>query len=206
MNHHIKNIIFDWGGVLVDIDLKGCMHEFEKLGMTDVENKLIQFKDNMLAYESGRITTADFRQQIRDIIGKPLTNEAIDRAWISMLKTIPEYKLELLLKLNRQYKVYLLSNTNSLHWEYGSAHLFNYKGKGVEDMFRQVFLSHEMHCAKPSAEIFTKALAAASIHAEETLFIDDLQANCDAACSVGIDGQLYVPGTDLKELCLKILS
>lgn len=206
MNSKIKNIIFDWGGVLVDIDPKRCMHEFEKLGMTGVEEKLIEFKDNMLDYESGKTTTEAFRNQIREIIGKPLADEDINHAWLSMLKTIPEYKLELLLELNRRYSVYLLSNTNSLHWEYGSTHLFNYKGKGVGDMFRQVFLSNELHCAKPSAEIFVKALSAAGIEAEETLFIDDLQANCDAARSVGLDAQLYVPGTDLKDMCMKLLA
>ena len=200
IDNKIKNIIFDWGGVLINIDPAGCMAQFGKLGMKDVANAPIAFNDIMTAYETGIISTEEFRNEIRGIIGQHITNQQIDSAWNSMVLSVPEYKLQLLLELNRHYSVYLLSNTNSLHWASAAERVFKYKDFVLKDFFRQTFLSFEMKCKKPGKEIFTKALNEAGIKAEETLFIDDLKENCEAAQSVGINTLLYNQGQNLKEL------
>ena len=125
---YLKNIIFDLGGVLLDLDINRCMTEFEKVGLHDIRrwmtgtNELGFLKE----YERGDLTTPQFREKIREEAGRALSDKETDRVWNSMLKEIPEYKLELLLTLRKKYRLYLLSNTNDLHWEH-CADKFVYK-------------------------------------------------------------------------------
>lgn len=202
MNKNIKNIIFDWGGVLIDLNLEGCISAFEQAGASNVRemltgtNELGFFRD----YESGKITTAQFRDIVREHIGKPLTDKEIDYIWNTELLTIPEEKLHLLQKLSKHYRLFLLSNTNELHWNYGSEQAFLYKGKDIKDCFEQIFLSYRMQLAKPNPDIFRAALKEANLSPEETLFVDDAEINCQAAASIGIQAVHYTPGTDLSKL------
>ena len=96
--------------------------------------------------------------------------------------------------------VYLLSNTNSIHWDYVCKNAFNYHGFRMDDYFEETFLSYEMHLAKPDKAIFEKMLNDANLLPEETLFIDDLQANCKAAEEVGIHAHHYHIGDDLSKI------
>lgn len=202
MNPQIRNIIFDWGGVLIDLDTEGCIEAFRRLG-ADVKalltgtNELGVFS----AYESGALDTAGFHQEIRRIIGKEVSDEEIDKAWNTQLKSIPAGKLDLLLELKAHYNLYLLSNTNELHWLCGTK-AFRYKGHEVQDYFKQIFLSFRMHLAKPDPQIFLTALKEAGLKAEETLFVDDSPVNCQAAASAGLHTFHYVPGNDLNEIFL----
>lgn len=202
MNKTIRNIIFDWGGVLLDLDTDGCIQAFEEAGATDLRcllngtNELGFFHD----YECGTIDTPTFRREICQLIGKPLSDAEIDRLWNSELLSIPQEKLELLLRLQEKYNLYLLSNTNELHWEYGSSRAFLYQGKDIKNCFRKLFLSFRMKMAKPDPQIFHTALQDAGLRAEETMFIDDAEANCRAAASTGIQAVHYIPGTDLSKL------
>ena len=201
----IKNIIFDWGGVLIDLDFDRCQQTFEELGVGNLRQLVTGADENNLfkKYELGLITTAEFREEIRQLACRqqnseaPLTDEAIDKVWNSMVKTVPVEKLQLLSELRKHYSVFLLSNTNELHWEHASARVFHYGNLERDDFFQKIFLSYEMHLAKPSPEIFQTALAEAGLRAEETLFIDDSLANCEAAASVGLQTAHYIPGTDL---------
>ncbi len=200
MNPQICNIIFDWGGVLIDLDTEDCIKSFERLG-ADVKklltgtNELGVFR----AYESGMLDTACFRQEIRRLIGKYVPDEEIDKAWNTQLKSIPAEKLDLLLELNKRYNLYLLSNTNELHWRCG-AKAFDYKGNKVQDYFKRIFLSFRMRLAKPDTRIFSTALLEAGLKAEETLFIDDSDANCRAAASTGMHVCHYIVGDDLNKV------
>lgn len=202
MNTIIRNIIFDWGGVLLDLDIEGCIRAFEKAGATNVRsllngtNELGIFKD----YECGKIDTPTFRREICQLIGKQLPDTEIDCLWNSELLSIPQEKLALLLHLHTHYNLYLLSNTNELHWEHASPHVFLYQGKDIKTCFKQIFLSFRMGIAKPNPAIFRTALKEAGLLPEETLFIDDSETNCQAAASVGIQTAHYLPGTDLNKL------
>lgn len=202
MNSKIRNIIFDWGGVLLDLDTEGCIRAFEEAGATHVRqllngtNELGVFKK----YECGEIDTPTFRRELCRLIGKPLPDAEIDRLWNSELLSIPQEKLELLLRLQERYNLYLLSNTNELHWEYGSSHAFMYQGRDIKTCFRQIFLSFRMKMAKPGPQIFHTVLQDAGLQAEETLFIDDAEVNCQAAASTGIQTAHYIPGTNLSKL------
>lgn len=125
----IKNLIIDFGGVLIDLDRQRCLENFRKLGLPDVEVMLdlCHQQDFFQKYEKGLITSAEFREVIRGKIGKPVTDTRIDDAWNSFLVGIPTFKLDLLLELRKKYVVYLLSNTNEIHWQWSCLHAFRYK-------------------------------------------------------------------------------
>lgn len=182
----IKNIIFDWGGVLIHLDKQRCTEAFAKHGVEvsdEVTNPYGQRTD-LKDFELGLMTVDEFHETVRRIYAPTLSDEQIDEAWSALLLDIPEYKLDMLLNLKKQYRLFLLSNTNAVHWQVGRKR-FDYKGHKAEDYFDQIFLSHEIHELKPTPEAFLKVAQLAGIEPEETLFIDDLQVSCDAAAALG---------------------
>lgn len=202
MKETIKNIIFDWGGVLIDLDMANCIKAFDEIGISDFRHLLTNAEESGIfkAYELGNCTTEEFRDGIRKLANRPISDTEIDYVWNAMVKTIPDEKLQLLCELKKKYAVYLLSNTNQLHWEYASNRVFRYEGMKRDDFFDKIFLSFQMHLAKPNPEIFAKALDEANIKPEETLFIDDSLANCEAAASVNLNTAHYIIGTDLRNI------
>lgn len=185
----IKNLIIDFGGVLIDLDRQRCIDSFKKLGMSDVDKLLdvCHQQGFFLQHEKGLITDEEFRERIRQEIGRPdVTDEQIDQAWNSFLVGIPASKLDLLLELRKHYVVYLLSNTNGIHWQWACEHAFAYRTFRVEDYFEHIFLSYEMKLAKPQPEIFVRVLEETGIDPSETLFIDDSAENCRTAAALGI--------------------
>lgn len=202
MDKNIKNIVFDLGGVLVDLDFKSTINGLQKAGFTNVKEQLQAFDQDGIfkKFELGEISAGEFRTSIRENSKVSLTDEEVDSLWNLMLLEIPREKLELILDLRSKYMVYLLSNTNSIHWDYVCKNAFNYRGFRVEDYFEETFLSYEMHLAKPDQAIFEKMLQDANLLAEETLFIDDSEANCKAAREVGIHAHHYHIGDDLSKI------
>lgn len=189
----IKNLIIDFGGVLIDLDRERCIEKFRSLGLPNVEEMLDLYhqQDFFHNYEKGMIGSAEFRNVLRDKIGKPVSDAQIDEAWNSFLVGIPAYKLDLLLRLRKDYVVYLLSNTNAIHWEWSCRNVFPYKAFRVEDYFEHIYLSYEMKMSKPDNDIFQAVLEDTGILPEETLFIDDSDANCRTAEKLGIS--TYTP-------------
>ena len=195
----IKNIIFDWGGVLIHLDRQRCTEAFRELGIAvgdELTNPYGQRAD-LMDFERGLMTVAEFHDTVRRVYGAQLTDEQIDHAWNALLAGIPDYKLDTLLELKQRYHLYLLSNTNAVHWEEGRKQ-FDYRGHRAEDFFDQIFLSNELHELKPSPEIFRKVAQLAGIEPEETLFVDDLQASCDAAAALGYHTYSPVANTDWR--------
>ena len=202
MDKKIKNIVFDLGGVLVDLDFKAAINGLQKAGFANVKEQLQAFdRDGIFQQiELGEMTAEEFRTAIRENSSVELTDEEVDALWNAMLLEVPREKLELILHLRGKYMVYLLSNTNSIHWDYVCKNAFNYRGFRVNDYFEETFLSYEMHLAKPDKAIFEKVLQDANLLPEETLFIDDSEANCKAAEEVGIHAHHYHIGDDLSKL------
>ena len=202
MDKKIRNIVFDLGGVLVDLDFKAAINGLQEAGFANVKEQLMAFDRGGIfqKFEVGEITADEFRTAIRENSTVTLTDEEVDGLWNAMLLEIPREKLELILELRGKYMVYLLSNTNSIHWDYVCKNAFNYRGFRVEDYFEETFLSYEMHLAKPDKAIFEKVLHDANLLAEETLFIDDSEANCKAAQEVGIHAHHYHIGDDLSKI------
>lgn len=202
MDTRIKNVVFDFGGVLVDLDFKRCFHAFRAAGFSDIEDRFSAIKRDRIfdLYEKGEISTDKFRNELRKHLNSGLSDKDISDMWNEMLGTIPSYKLNLLLKLKERYRVYLLSNTNELHWDYAREKLFRCQGHTVSDFFTKPYLSFEMHLEKPDAAIYKEMLYDAQLKAEETFFIDDLDVNCRGAASVGMATHRYRVGTDLTRL------
>ena len=202
MDAQIQNIIFDWGGVLLNLDMERCLTAFEAAGAKDIRNFLTGTNEAAFfkEYECGLISTARFRDEVRRYIGRDIADEEIDRMWNSMLGDIPAEKLTLLEALSHRYRLFLLSNTNELHWNYASARVFRHQGRDLRECFERIFLSFNMGLGKPDPEIFRQAVMEADIRPEETVFIDDSQTNCLAAESAGIRAMHYQPGTDLSKL------
>ena len=202
MDKNIKNIVFDLGGVLIDLDFKSAINGLQKAGFTNVKEQLQAFDREGIfqKFELGDISADEFRASIRENSNVSLTDEEVDSLWNLMLLEIPREKLELILDLRSKYMVYLLSNTNSIHWDYVCKNAFNYRGFRMDDYFEETFLSYEMHLAKPDKAIFEKMLNDANLLPEETLFIDDSEANCKAAAEVGIHAHHYHIGDDLSKI------
>ena len=184
-----KNIIFDLGNVLVKLNPEGCIGAFKAIGMGELveQNPQSEGMKLMSKLGVGMMTTEAFCDAARKLTGADVANEEIIAAANKMLVEIPDEKKERLLQLKKAgYRLFLLSNTIDIHWDYCVELLFPYQNHGVEDYFEQCFLSQRMHLAKPNARIYEEVIRQADIHPDETLFIDDLKENCEAAEKLGI--------------------
>ncbi len=206
----IKNIIFDLGGVLLNLDINRCFDGFAELGM-DVD-KMVNSADKndhkgatmcdgvvatgiMDDYQVGKISTSDFFTKTLAECKPGTTLEQVQNAWNSWILDIPQYKLDLILSLrSKGYKTYMLSNTNDSHWKHIEKNNFPLP---VNHYFDDIFLSQELGLAKPGDEIYLEVLRRIGCNAEDCLFIDDSQANCDAAERLGIKAIKYEIGTEL---------
>lgn len=202
MNREIKNIVFDLGGVLIDLDFPRALQAFGQAGLTDIAKDVQAFSREgiFMDLELGNISSEEFFQAVCRRSDKPLALQQAAEYWNLILKDIPQEKLELIRELRKDYHVHLLSNTNRPHWEYICRTCFQKDGYKLEDYFEQIFLSYEMHLAKPDKRIFTRMLQESGMKPEETLFIDDSEANCKAAEETGIRTLHYRIGDDLRTL------
>lgn len=196
----IKNIIFDFGGVLIHLDRERCAEAFAECGVQvgDELTNLYGQRAHLRNFELGLMSVDEFHDTVRQVYGVPMTDEQIDYAWNALLAGIPSYKLDMLLKLKERYRLFLLSNTNEVHWAEGRKQ-FDYQGHTAEDFFEQIFLSNEIHELKPSPEAFLKVAQLAGIKPEETLFVDDLQTSCDAAAALGFHTYCPIANTDWRD-------
>lgn len=200
--NNISTLIFDLGGVIVDLDLAKCIQNFKDLGLENIEQYLSNFgqKDFFMQFEKGQIGIPAFRNEIRKLAGIELTDAQIDEAWCSFLTQIPVEKLHLLSELKKKYRLLMLSNTNPLHIQTAVAAEFSKTGKTMQDFFDKCYLSYEMGMVKPDVEIFKALLADAQVKAEECLFLDDGKKNIDTAAALGIQTYWVKPNENLNFL------
>ena len=184
----IPNIIFDFGGVLLNIDPQKAVNGFKQIGLDDVELIKREYSENGLFdnLEKGIVSPKEFRTQIRKFISNGVTDAEIDQAWNSMLLDLPFERLELLNRLKKNHRVFLLSNTNIIHWEAYMSMIQDVHGVFLSDFFEKDYYSHNMGLRKPDKKIYTEVLEAEGLKASETLFVDDMLANAEAARSVGM--------------------
>lgn len=191
MTGNIKNIIFDLGAVLVGLDAKRCVAAFEKIGAHDIAYFVAEHRVESLFLDSevGNINKEIFCDRVRELTHKQLKDDEIVWAWNELLTGISDEKKERLLALkSKGYRLFLLSNTNDMHWRKCADDFFPHKGTyTANDFFEKIFLSYEMHLIKPAPEIYQRVLNEANIKPEETLFIDDNADNCKAANRLGIN-------------------
>lgn len=202
MNNSVKTIIFDLGGVLYDLDRERCVSALVALGIEDADNLLSNYKQSGVfqQLEEGTIDTDSFYQTIREIAGKPITNEQIKAAWDSFLVSVPQYKLDMLWNLKQRYRILMLSNTNEIHFSEQIPLAFTTQGKTIDDYFDKCYLSYEMHASKPNPLIFNMLIEAEGINPGEALFIDDSPANIEIGAKLGFRTYLAKPFEDFSTL------
>lgn len=184
-----KNIIFDLGGVILNIDYSLLIKSFAKIGFAHFEEYFSQKSQRSLfdRYEKGEISSDDFRKKIKEHCFPGTSDAAIDDAWNAMLLDLPRERLELLLHLKNHYRTFLLSNTNEIHIKF----LYDYLKRTfqINDFsghFEKVYLSYEIGKRKPDAEIFEKVLNENNLNIKETLFIDDSSQHIEGAGKLGL--------------------
>jgi HAD superfamily hydrolase (TIGR01509 family) len=183
----IKNILFDLGGVILDIDVHATLKEFYELGFP---SELLQYPNNMTSdlffrYETGKINTLEFRNEIRKLTGLDLSDEALDKAWNAMILRIPSERTQLIEKLMERYELYMLSNTSPLHVPVFEQMYLEKAGKPMKDFFKKIYYSHEIGWHKPDKEAWEYVIKDAGIVPEETLFLDDNIHNIIASKELG---------------------
>lgn len=199
----IKNVVFDLGGVLVDLDIDRCIAAFRGLGM-DAVAELINpyYPAEMIGrLEHGELTFHEACDEMRRLAGTPqITDAQIAWAYGEFLVGIPVEKLRQIDALrSRGIRTYVLSNNNPASMEF-IRRMFTADGKTMDDYFDAVYLSYELHELKPSEAIFRKMIAASGMTPAETLFIDDGQKNVDAARALGFAVYMPGPGEDFGHI------
>ncbi|OSZ82895.1 hypothetical protein CAP35_06435 [Chitinophagaceae bacterium IBVUCB1] len=185
----IKHIIFDLGGVLLNIDYKLTEEAFTRLGITDFPQRYSQLRQTSLFddFETGKIETDEFITKMQAMTGVSITPQQVTDAWNAMLLNFPLRRLQILQQLRPYYDLLLLSNTNALH-EAAFNDILN-REHGMPSLgvfFDKVYLSHRIGMRKPHPEVFEKILAENGLKAADTLFIDDSPQHIEGAKSVGI--------------------
>lgn len=203
-----KAIIFDMGGVLVDLDIEGCKDTFRR--ELDYQNidKIIDpchQKGIWGDLEEGVLSAEEFRKTVLAESRPGATDKDVDEAMSKILVGIAPYKADLLRKMKEGYDLYMLSNNNAICLPYSSA-MFTEAGVPLATTFIRCFMSFEMKALKPSADFYKRVMAEIGRTSDELLFIDDSQVNVDAAIAAGLPSVYYKPGTDLSALLAEVLE
>lgn len=203
-----KAIIFDMGGVLVDLDIDGCKDAFRRnLGYENIDEIIDPCHQKGIwgDLEEGILPEDEFRSIILAESRPGASAKEVDDAMSKILSGISPYKAELLRKMSRSYDLYMLSNNNSICLPY-AAEMFAEAGVPLESTFIRCFMSFEMKALKPSQTFYKKVMEEIGIPAEDMVFIDDSQANVDGALRAGLPAVFYRPGTDLSSLLAEVLE
>jgi putative hydrolase of the HAD superfamily len=195
-------IIFDLGGVILNIDYHRTIRAFRALGMDDFERHFTQLRQEHLfdLYETGQIGDADFRLGLRSHLRADVTDAEIDDAWNAMLLDLPAARLDLLRELAHGRRLFLLSNTNAIHIDAFGAQL--QKAHGLMDLsgfFGRVYLSYQMGIRKPDPAIFTRVCHENGLDPAATLFIDDSPQHVEGARMAGLQA-IHLTGSDIIDL------
>lgn len=195
----IRNLLFDLGGVIIDIRRSDCVEAFARLGLPDPESHFGEYSQAGIfkAVEDGSADVDAFHAYLHKILPEGVTDKQIDDAFQRFITGIPVRRLEALRQLRKQgYRIYLLSNTNPVMWDGVIRREFEKEGLRREDYFDGMVTSFEAKCLKPEEQIFRYAEKNLGIKPEETLFFDDSAANTEAAAKLGFRTAHVLPGTE----------
>ncbi len=198
----IKNIIFDLGGVIINLDTPRTIEEFDKLSGKPFEAVYTQLHQTPLfdLFDKGMASESDFFNGLKVALETEIEADAMIKAWNAMLLDFPLHRLNLLKELKKHYRLFLLSNTNETHIKEFEKHLLQTRGyANLEPFFEKVYYSCRMGMRKPDTEIFAYVLKENHLIPEETIFIDDTKQHVEGAAKTGISAQLLPKGKDISE-------
>ncbi|KJF42882.1 HAD family hydrolase [Draconibacterium sediminis] len=200
---NIKNIIFDLGRVLLNLDFDASIKAFQQLGSDGevLDHKNAYADPIFYNFEIGKITPAEFRSGVRKLLqNEQITDTQIDEAWYAMILDIPAHRVKKVQELSKNYNLYLFSNTNQIHIDRLLSEFKTQHGINFPSLFKTVYYSHEIHDRKPEVSAYEKVIKLSGVNPEETLFIDDLKDNIDAAQKAGLKTFLLQNGMEMTEL------
>lgn len=201
----IKNLLFDLGGVLLNIDYNKTANAFKNLGIHQFDELYSQAGANHLfeALETGEISEDDFYNTIQQYCYPSTTQQQIEVAWNAILLNFRIESLDYLAQLREKYNIYLLSNTNSIHLTAFNKILREETGKpNLDNYFIKVYYSHKIHKRKPYVTTYLFVVEDAGIIADETLFIDDSFGNIEGAKEAGLQVYHLLPNHKIEDITL----
>jgi glucose-1-phosphatase len=203
MNEKIQAIIFDLGGVILNLDYQRTSRAFIELGLTDFDTVYSQLQQTELfdRFETGHVSPFHFINRVLDQLPKGNNGNKVVHAWNAMILDFPKERMEWLTELAGRYRIFLLSNTNLLHMDAVRRSLEKTVGhQRLEDYFEKVYLSCEMGLRKPDPAIFLRVCEEQGLEPETTLFIDDSPQHIEGAKLAGLQTLHLQPGMVLQEI------
>lgn len=201
--HPIKNIIFDLGGVLLNINYQKTADAFVQLGFHDFNSMYTQYTADEIfsKLETGKISNQDFYDSLQAKAAQPIPVEDLQTAWNAMLLDFRTESLEKLRQLKKDYRIFLLSNTNDIHWQAFQTLFTQSTGEdSLDQYFHKAYYSHQVGLRKPNADIYAFVAADAAVEMAETIFIDDSYNNIEAAAALGFQTHLLLADEKIEAL------
>lgn len=204
----IKDIVFDLGGVIIELDTQRPIDRFKEIGVSDADKLLDPYEQKgiFLALENGTIDLEGFRQQLSEHAGKDLSMDDIYYGWMGFMVDVPQEKLDYIQQLRKNYKVYILSNTNPVIMRWAKSAVFSPAGLPLTAYVDKIYASFEIGLTKPDRQIFDYMIRDAGIIPSETLFIDDGKRNIETALSLGFHTYQPANGEDWRGKIAEMLS
>jgi len=188
MLKNIKNIILDLGGVIINLNQELTYTAFKQLFPNSYDDILKELKNNnfLEKFETAEISSNEFVAFFQSF-DSSISTKKIITAWNSMLLDIPKERIELIQNLSKKYNVFLLSNTNEIHYQFIDEYVIEkFNLSCFKTLFKSTYLSHEIHLRKPNQAIFNYVLQHSNLLPQETLFIDDTLEHINSAKQLGI--------------------
>jgi HAD superfamily hydrolase (TIGR01509 family) len=199
---NISNIIFDLGGVIMDIDVKQTLHAFSRLGLKNAHEFFGHgFAASFFSdHEAGRISDEVFLGEIKKLISAEVPDEAVIDAWNALLLKFPPERIALLMDLKTRYRLFLFSNTNAIHFQkFSEIYRQSFPGR-LEDHFEKAYYSHELGHRKPDLAGFKRIIRENELDPNQTLFVDDALMNVEGAIKAGLKGLYLPPGIFITDI------
>lgn len=196
----IKNIVFDFGGVIADLDKQKAVEAFKSLGIQEAEKYLDPYLQSgaFLEVENGKTDAAGFIAAMQELSGRELSFAQVQDAWLAFITGISRKKLDYILSLrDRHYNTYLLSNTNPFIMDWACSERFPW-GLPLDAYFDKMYFSYKAGFTKPDERIFKYMLEDSGIKPDETLFVEDGKANIDTAGKLGFRTYCPLNGEDWR--------
>ena len=201
--NNIKNIIFDLGKVLLNLDFDASILAFQKLGLSkDVLDNQHAYSDPVFyELEVGKVSPEEFCSRVRKVLkNQDATDNQIEDAWYAMILDIPANRVKVVQELAKNYNVYLFSNTNKIHIDRLHKAFKAEHGIDFPSLFVKDYYSHEIHERKPDISSYQKVIELSGVNPDETVFIDDLEKNILGAQKAGLKTFWLKDGMEMTEI------